>query len=130
VDGKFVASPWSSLVVPRQTEASQNLFELVKGRNLIVYADADIRLAISRAVAIETSRGWRIAKEKQSHKIDVVIALAKPVKVPEPGMLLPVLPSSSRWPTWANVVSTHLPTTDGNDCATLCPWPMTARRQL
>jgi phage terminase large subunit-like protein len=35
-----------------------------------------MRLAISRAVAIETSRGWRITKEKQSHKIDVVIALA------------------------------------------------------
>jgi hypothetical protein len=30
---------------------------------------------VSRAIAIETSRGWRIAKEKQSHKIDVVIAL-------------------------------------------------------
>jgi hypothetical protein len=27
-------------------------------------------------VALETSRGWRIAKEKQSHKIDVVVALA------------------------------------------------------
>jgi hypothetical protein len=63
--------------MPRLTEASLNLFELVKGRNLIVYADADIRLAISRTVAIETARGWRIAKEKQSHKIDVVIALAQ-----------------------------------------------------
>jgi phage terminase large subunit-like protein len=63
--------------VPRLTEASQNLFELVKGRHLTCYADPDIRLAISRAVAIETSRGWRIAKEKQSHKIDVVIALAQ-----------------------------------------------------
>ena len=31
---------------------------------------------MSRAIAIETSRGWRIAKEKQAHKIDVVIALA------------------------------------------------------
>jgi hypothetical protein len=38
--------------------------------------DAAMRLAISRAVAVETSRGWRIAKEKQSHKIDVVVALA------------------------------------------------------
>jgi hypothetical protein len=28
-------------------------------------------------VAIETSRGWRIAKEKISHKIDVVVALAQ-----------------------------------------------------
>ena len=34
-----------------------------------------MRLAVSRAIAIETPRGWRIAKEKQSHKIDVVVAL-------------------------------------------------------
>jgi len=27
-------------------------------------------------VAIETSRGWRIAKEKQSYKVDVVVAMA------------------------------------------------------
>jgi hypothetical protein len=33
-------------------------------------------LAVSRYVALETSRGWRIAKEKVSHKIDVVVALA------------------------------------------------------
>jgi phage terminase large subunit-like protein len=57
------------------TEASQNLYELIKGRNLIAYADGDIRLAVQRAVAVETPRGWRIAKEKQAHKIDVVIAL-------------------------------------------------------
>jgi hypothetical protein len=38
--------------------------------------DADLRLAISRAVAIETPRGWRIGKDKQTHKIDIVIALA------------------------------------------------------
>jgi hypothetical protein len=63
--------------VPNLTEASTNLFELIKGRNLVVYPDADIRLSISRAVAVETSRGWRIAKEKVSHKIDVVVALAQ-----------------------------------------------------
>lgn len=63
--------------VPNLTEASTNLYESVKGRNLVAYADDDIRLAISRAVAIETSRGWRIAKEKASHKIDVVVALAQ-----------------------------------------------------
>ena len=34
------------------------------------------RLAVSRAIAIETPRGWRIAKEKTSHKIDAVVALA------------------------------------------------------
>lgn len=58
------------------TAASQNLFELVQGRNLIVYPDAGLRRAVSRAVAVETARGWRIAKERQSHKIDVVVALA------------------------------------------------------
>ena len=36
-----------------------------------------MRLAASRAVAIETSRGWRITKEKASHKIDVIVALAQ-----------------------------------------------------
>ena len=53
------------------TEASQNLFELIKGRNLVAYPDAAIRLAVSRAIAVETTRGWRIAKDKQAHKIDV-----------------------------------------------------------
>jgi phage terminase large subunit-like protein len=62
--------------VPNLTEASQNLYDLIKGRNLAVYPDADVRLAISRAVAVESARGWRIAKDKQSHKIDVVVALA------------------------------------------------------
>ena len=62
--------------VPNLTAASQNLFELINGGNIVCYPDAAMRLAISRAVAVETSRGWRIAKEKQSHKIDVVVALA------------------------------------------------------
>jgi phage terminase large subunit-like protein len=58
------------------TTASQNLYELIQGQGLVVYPDADLRLAISRAVAIETPRGWRIGKDKQTHKIDIVIALA------------------------------------------------------
>jgi hypothetical protein len=35
-----------------------------------------MRLAVSCAVALETSRGWKISKEKATHKIDVVVALA------------------------------------------------------
>jgi phage terminase large subunit-like protein len=58
------------------TAASQNLFDLIQGQRLILYPDAGMRLAISRTVALETPRGWRVAKEKQSHKIDVVVALA------------------------------------------------------
>jgi phage terminase large subunit-like protein len=58
------------------TEIGSNLYELIKARGIIAYPDPDLRLAISRAVAVETSRGWRIAKEKAAHKIDVVVALA------------------------------------------------------
>jgi phage terminase large subunit-like protein len=53
-----------------------NLFELIKSSNLIVYPAAELQLAISHAVAKETSRGFMITKEKQAHKIDVVVALA------------------------------------------------------
>ena len=59
------------------TEASSNLYELIKGRNMILYPDAALRLAVQRSAAIEGARGWRIAKEKVSHKIDVVVALAQ-----------------------------------------------------
>ena len=62
--------------VPNLTAASQNLFDLIQGRNLLVYPDSGMRLAVSRAVAIESPRGWRITKEKASHRVDLVIALA------------------------------------------------------
>ena len=61
--------------VPNLTLASQGLYELIESRGLVLYPDAGMRLAASRAVAIESARGWRIAKEKQSHKIDVIVAL-------------------------------------------------------
>jgi phage terminase large subunit-like protein len=59
------------------TEASSSLRDLIAGHNLVAYPDAEMRLAAGRAVALETSRGWRIAKEKQSHKIDSIVALAQ-----------------------------------------------------
>jgi phage terminase large subunit-like protein len=62
--------------VPNLTQASQNLYDLIKGRKLAVYPDAEIRLAIGHAVAVESARGWRSAKDNKSHKIDVVVALA------------------------------------------------------
>jgi phage terminase large subunit-like protein len=61
--------------VPNLTIASQGLWELIEARALLLYPDAAMRLSASRAVAIESPRGWRIAKEKQSHKIDVIVAL-------------------------------------------------------
>ena len=59
------------------TAASQNLYELIKGGSLVVFPDDHLRLAISRAIALETTRGWRITKDKSSHKIDIVVALAQ-----------------------------------------------------
>jgi hypothetical protein len=62
--------------VPNLTEATQNLYDLIKGRNFRAYPSEETRLAVSRAVAIESSRGWRIGKLNQSHRIDFVVALA------------------------------------------------------
>ena len=39
------------------TEIGSNLYELIEARGLVAYSDPDIRLAISRAVAVETPRG-------------------------------------------------------------------------
>jgi phage terminase large subunit-like protein len=61
---------------PNLTAASQNLFDLIESRAMVLYSDDAMRLAVSRAVAIETPRGWRIGKEKGSFKIDSVVALA------------------------------------------------------
>jgi phage terminase large subunit-like protein len=58
------------------TAMGSNLFELIKGGNLVLYPDDAIKLALNRAVAKETPCGWKITKEKISHKIDVVIAMA------------------------------------------------------
>jgi phage terminase large subunit-like protein len=61
--------------IPNLTESSTNLWELIKGANLVVYPDSDLRLVVQRAVAVETPRGWKISKTSASHKIDAVVAL-------------------------------------------------------
>ena len=58
------------------TSISQNLYDLIQSQSLVLYADADMRTAAARTVAIEMPRGWRIGKDKQTHKIDVIVALA------------------------------------------------------
>jgi len=70
---RTVAVPQS---IPNLTMMADNLYELVRSRQLAVYEDQAIRTAVQRSVVSEGARGWRIAKEKQSHKIDCVIALA------------------------------------------------------
>ncbi len=63
--------------IPNLTLASQNLYDLIRSHSLVTYPDPDIRLAMSRATASESDRGWHITKRVQSHKIDIIIALAQ-----------------------------------------------------
>jgi phage terminase large subunit-like protein len=60
----------------RLTVMSQNLYDLIMGRNLLLYPDAEMKKHAQKAVATETPRGWRIVKKMGSHKIDLIIALA------------------------------------------------------
>jgi hypothetical protein len=62
--------------MPNLTAATSNLFELIQARTLVLYPDAGMRVAVSRAVVSESSRGWKLDKLKQAHKIDVVVALS------------------------------------------------------
>jgi len=77
--------------IPNLTAMTVNLYELLKGGNLEAYPDPGIRLAIQHAVTVETSRGLKLAKEKASHKIDVLVALAMAalgvVQNPQPAAL-------------------------------------------
>jgi phage terminase large subunit-like protein len=62
--------------VTNMTECGQCLYDLVKHKNLKLYEDDELRKEASFAIGKETPRGMRIVKEKSSHKIDSVIALA------------------------------------------------------
>ena len=64
-----------------QTQANctlmgQTLFDLLTGNNLEIYPAQDLREQALSTVAVENPRGWRIAKEKASKKIDAIVALA------------------------------------------------------
>jgi len=54
----------------------QTLFDLLNGQKLLLYHAEDLRRQAMNTVAIESPRGWRIAKEKSSKKIDAISALA------------------------------------------------------
>jgi phage terminase large subunit-like protein len=58
------------------TEAGQTLWDLVRNRHLRLYRDDELRRHALNAVAIETPRGWRLAKDKSSMKIDGAAALS------------------------------------------------------
>jgi hypothetical protein len=58
------------------TAMGQALWDLLSGRNLRLYPAADMREQALNTVALEARRGWRIAKERGSRKIDSIVALS------------------------------------------------------
>jgi phage terminase large subunit-like protein len=58
------------------TMMAANLLELIKRRQFVSYLADDLRTAVSKTVAIESSRGYRLGKTKGSDRIDPIIALA------------------------------------------------------
>jgi phage terminase large subunit-like protein len=94
--------------VGNTTAFSQALYDAIRGRSLRMYHAPDLREQALNAVAVETGRGWRLAKEKASRKIDAIVALAlavhaaiaeasKPALGPGVAVILPSTVSGSGW---------------------------------
>ncbi len=58
------------------TAAGQALYDVISERRLEVYPDEELRRHALNAVAVQSGRGWRLAKEKASRKIDAAVALS------------------------------------------------------
>lgn len=58
------------------TRAGQALYDLLSGHNLRIYPSDELRHQALQTVSVESTRGWRIAKEKAGHKIDAIVALS------------------------------------------------------
>ena len=62
-----------------------------------MYPNDAMRLALSGCVAKENPRGWKITKEKSSHKIDVIVALAMACHGAVQSQSEPYFDGSFRW---------------------------------
>jgi phage terminase large subunit-like protein len=62
--------------LPNLTAMGSALYEALRGHNLVLYADAELRQQALNTVAIDSTRGWKISKEKAGRKIDAIVALA------------------------------------------------------
>ena len=59
-----------------RVESDQALYDAIIGKTIRHYGDPTLNEHITNAVAIETPRGFRLAKEKTSRKIDAAVALS------------------------------------------------------
>jgi phage terminase large subunit-like protein len=96
------------------------LLDLVQSRSFVTYPDAAMRLAVSRAIITESSRGWKLDKLKQAHKIDLVVALSMAALAAVRGQ------SESSYPSTADWISGPAPDPADADAAAAefqAPWP-------
>jgi phage terminase large subunit-like protein len=75
-----------NMVEVTQTASNQGpmanqLIDLIKQRRLSMYPASDLRLAVSKTVIIESSRGYRLGKTKGSDRVDPIIALSMAVLI-------------------------------------------------
>ena len=90
---KVIELPQSS----GRVEADQSLYDSVIARTVRHYNHPELNAALNDAIAIETPRGFRLAKDKTSKKIDAAVALSMALHgalgVKEPGKMQ-VLPEN------------------------------------
>lgn len=62
--------------VPNLTSMAGGLLDVIRKQQFTMYPAADLREAVSKTIAIESSRGWRLGKAKASDRVDPIVALA------------------------------------------------------
>ncbi len=92
--GKGVPVHEYTQVPTNLTSMTQILFELIRGHNIEMYPSGELRKQNMDCVIIEGSRGMRIAKEKASQKIDVIVAMAMACQAAWDGAGIVSLPES------------------------------------
>lgn len=60
----------------KRVEADQSLYTAITSQSIAHHGDPTLTEHVLNAVAVETSRGFRLAKEKTSMKIDAAVALS------------------------------------------------------
>jgi hypothetical protein len=58
---------------------ANGLIDVIRQRRLMMYPSDELRAAATQAVLIESSRGLRLGKSKQSNRVDAIVALAMAV---------------------------------------------------
>ena len=59
-----------------QAPMANQLIDLIRRRRLAMYPSRELRLAVSKTVIVESTRGYRLGKVKGSDRVDPIVALS------------------------------------------------------